>query len=146
MALMSPRCYVSRLWHNLMKGKAMNLNEIVRNVSLTKTCSIKPDKDSAESKAINVKVVFDGVPLKAVFDKAVSQAIIQWQNGPGRAKFDLWNNHQVVEIQFKAPAANVKTREEQIAETKAMFMKAGLPEAQAIELATKAVDNPEVLS
>lgn len=124
----------------------MNLNEIIHNVVLSKTCSIKPDKDSSDSKNINVRVNFEGAQVKDVFAKAVSQAIIQWQNGPGRSKFDVWQSGQTVEIQFKSPAQNVKTPEEQILELKQAFMKAGLPEAQAIELATKSVMNPEILN
>ena len=124
----------------------IDMNQIVNGLVLTKACSIKADKDSTERKAINISIKFDNVPLKAVFDKAVATAVIQWQNGPGRNKFDMWKNHQTVEIAFKAPAANVKTREELIAETKAMFMKAGLPEGEATELATKAVDNPEIVN
>ncbi len=82
----------------------MDLNQLIKNVTLTKVCSIKPDKDSDDSKQITIKVKFDGVPLQGVFDKAVSQSIIQWQNGPGRNKFDTWANNQVVEIDFKSPA------------------------------------------
>ena len=82
----------------------MDLNTIVKNVVLTKVCSISPDKDSDDSKNITLKVKFDGVPLQGVFDKAISQTVIQWQNGPGRKKFDAWNNGQVVEVSFKSPA------------------------------------------
>ena len=54
-------------------------------------------------KALNVR--FDGVPLQAVFDKAVAGAVIQWQNGPGRGKYDEWSNGQVINIDFKSPGA-----------------------------------------
>jgi hypothetical protein len=81
----------------------MNLNELVTGVVLEKVCSIKPDGDSTEKKSINLRVKFDGIPLQAVFDKAVSGAVIQWQNGPGRSKFDAWRNNQTVEITFAAP-------------------------------------------
>ena len=82
----------------------MDMNQIVKGVVLEKVCSIKPDKDSTESKQITLRVKFDGVMLSAVFAKAVSGAVIQWQNGPGRSKFDSWQNGQIVEIEFKAPA------------------------------------------
>ena len=123
----------------------INLSQIVSDVMLEKSCSIRPDKDTEESKTIKLRVKFDGVTLKDVFEKALSQTVISWQNTQGRKKFDLWNNNQVVEVSFKAPGAGTKTKEELIAETKAMFMKAGLPEEQALELATKAVENPEVV-
>jgi len=82
----------------------MELNQVVKNVVLTKVCSIKPDKDSTESKSISLKIKFDGCTLSDVFTKAVSQSVIQWQNGQGRKNFDSFANHQVVEIDFKSPA------------------------------------------
>lgn len=82
----------------------MNLNHIVKDITLTKVCSISPDKDSDESKNITIKVKFDDVPLQGVFDKAISQTVIQWQNGPGRKNYDKWRSGQVVEVNFKSPA------------------------------------------
>ena len=83
----------------------MNLNEIIANVTLTKVCSIKADKESDVSKSITLKVKFDGSTLSSVFDKAVSGAVIAWQNGVGRKNFDTYKPNQVVEIQFNAPAS-----------------------------------------
>jgi len=82
----------------------MDLTQKVTNVVIAKACSIKPDKDSDESKTITLKVKFDGVDLSDVFAKAVSGAVIQWQNGPGRSKFDTWMDKQTVNIDFKSPA------------------------------------------
>jgi len=81
----------------------MNMNEMITGITLTKACSIKPDKDSAESKQVTLKVKFDGTTLQSVFDKALAGAVIQWQNGPGRKNFDRWTDGQVIEIQFSAP-------------------------------------------
>jgi len=81
----------------------MELNEMVKNVVLTKACSIKADKDSKESKVINLKVKFDQVTLQSVFEKALAGTVIQWQNGPGRKQYDTWMDKQVVEISFNAP-------------------------------------------
>lgn len=83
----------------------LNMNEVVTGITLTKICSIKPDKDSNESKNINLSVKFDGAVLKSVFDKAVSGAVIAWQNGIGRKQFDTFKNGQTVNIQFNAPAS-----------------------------------------
>ncbi len=83
---------------------AINLNEVVNGVELVKACSIKPDKDSTESKTINLKIRFNNVTLKDVFDKAVSQTVIVWQNGTGRKKFDKFENHQTVTVDFASPA------------------------------------------
>ena len=83
----------------------MELSTMVTGVSLSKVCSIKAFKGSDESKSITLNVRFDGVPLQAVFDKAVAGAVIQWQNGPGRGKYDEWSNGQVINIDFKSPGA-----------------------------------------
>ena len=84
----------------------MNMNETITGITLTKACSIKADKDSAESKQVTLKVKFDGTTLQSVFDKALAGAVIQWQNGPGRKNFDKWADGQVIEIQFSAPGRN----------------------------------------
>jgi hypothetical protein len=81
------------------------MNEVIAGVTLSKVCSIKADKDSTESKQINLKVKFDGTTLQSVFDKAVAGAVIQWQNGIGRKHFDTFKNGQSIEIQFSAPAS-----------------------------------------
>jgi len=83
----------------------MNLNEVITNVVMTKVCSIKPDKESEDSKNITLKVKFDGATLSSVFDKAVSGAVIAWQNGVGRKHFDTFKPNQTVDIQFTAPAS-----------------------------------------
>ena len=82
----------------------MNMNETIANVTLTKACSIKADKDSDEHKTINLRVKFDGATMQAVFDKALAGTVINWQNGPGRKNFDKWTNGQTVDIQFTSPA------------------------------------------
>lgn len=115
------------------------MNEIIANVTLTKVCSIKPDKDSDESKQISLKVKFDGATMQSVFDKAVSGAVIQWQNGVGRKQFDTFKNGQIVEIQFTAPASRTAIDPETAMIAKLQSM---TPEEQATylkELASKAV-------
>ena len=91
----------------------MNMNEIIAGVTLTKVCSIKADKDSTESKAITLRVKFDGATIKSVFDKAVAGAVIAWQNGVGRKNFDTFKSGQTVEIQFSAPASRAQIDPEQ---------------------------------
>jgi hypothetical protein len=83
----------------------MDMNQVISGVKLTKACSIKPDKDSTDSKIVNLEVEFDGNTLMSVFQKALAQTVIQWQNGPGRSKFDHWTPNQTVKVKFKAPAA-----------------------------------------
>jgi len=124
-----------------MKGDhtMINMNEVIANVTLTKVCSIKPDKDSDEQKQITLKVKFDGAVLSSVFDKAVSGAVIQWQNGVGRKHFDEYKNGQVIEIQFNAPASRTAIDPETAMIAKLQSM---TPEEQVKylkELAAKAV-------
>jgi len=116
----------------------MNMNEIISGVTMTKACSIKADADSTESKLVNLKVAFDGVTLQSVFQKALAGAVIQWQNGVGRKKFDTFKSGQTVEIKFSAPASTTIDPEQ------AMIMKlqAMTPEEQTMflkELMNKAV-------
>ena len=82
----------------------MDLTQTVKGVKLSKVCSIKPHAESEDSKQVTLEVSFDGVPLSAVFQKALSATVIQWQNGKGRKNFDAWVNNQVVKVDFKAPA------------------------------------------
>lgn len=86
----------------------MNMNEIITNTTLTKACSIKADKDSTESKVINLRIKFDGAQVGDVFAKAVSSTVIAWQNGVGRKEFDTFKTNQTVEVQFAAPASRAQ--------------------------------------
>uniref|UniRef100_A0A6H1ZC17 Uncharacterized protein n=1 Tax=viral metagenome TaxID=1070528 RepID=A0A6H1ZC17_9ZZZZ len=99
----------------------MDLNTVVTGIVLEKACSIKASSDSYESKAITLRVRFDGVTLKDVFAKAVSSVVIQWQNGPGRNKFTSWTDRGTVDIDFKAPGRSLTDpMAEVIARAKAM--------------------------
>ena len=93
-----------------MKGvfTMMNMNEVIVGVTLTKACSIKADADSTESKVVNLRVKFDGAQLGDVFAKALSSAVIAWQNGVGRKGFDTFKAGQIVDVQFSAPAARAQ--------------------------------------
>lgn len=104
----------------------MNMTDIITNVTLTKVCSIKADKDSEESKQVTLRVKFDGATVQSVFDKAVAGAVIQWQNGVGRKGFDTFKNGQVVDIQFTAPASRTAVDPE----TAMVAILAGLTPAQ----------------
>lgn len=107
--------------------------------------SFRAFKDSDEVKTVTLRFHLDSVPLKDLVTPALANKRITWQNGPGRSKFTSWKTGQIVDVDFSSPAKQVKTREERIDETKAMFIAAGLPAEQALELATKAIDNPEIV-
>ena len=86
----------------------IDMNEVVTGVTLTKACSVKADEDTEKGKTINLRVKFDGVTLGDVFAKAVSSAVIAWQNGVGRKQFDTLQHGHTVDIQFKAPGARAQ--------------------------------------
>ena len=115
----------------------IDLTQVVEGITLSKVCSIKPDKESTEHKSINLNIKFDGVTLNDVFAKAVSSAVIQWQNGQGRNKYDRWIDGQTVNIEFKAPArTTIDPEQAMIAKLQSMT-----PEEQSrylAELAKKA--------
>lgn len=81
----------------------IDLNIVITGVKLSKVCSVRPDKDSLESKNITVECTFDGAPLRSVFDKALAQEVIRLQNTKLRKDFDKLVNNQVYKIQFAAP-------------------------------------------
>ena len=116
----------------------MNMNEVITGVKLAKVCSIKADKDSTESKQINLVVKFDGATLSSVFDKAVSGAVIAWQNGVGRKNFDTYKPNQTVEIQFVAPASRAAIDPEQAMIAKLAAMTPTEAATYLKELAAKA--------
>ncbi len=81
----------------------MELTQKVNGIVLEKTCRIKESGDLDVMKQVTLKIRFDGITLSDVFAKAVSSTVISWQNGPGRSKFNDWEDGQVVEVDFKAP-------------------------------------------
>ena len=109
------------------------------------TTSIKQDKDSTESKTLNLNIHINNVSLQDVITKALRPVVISWQNGPGRSKFATWTHNGSVDIDFKSPGKKVKTRDELINDYIVVFMKAGVDKESATELATKAVDQPELI-
>lgn len=113
------------------------MKEVIVNTKLSKVCSIKADKDSTISKTINLMVKFDGATLQGVFDKAVSGAVIAWQNGVGRKHFDEYKSGQTVEIQFTSPASTTIDPEVAVV-TKMQTMTPDQQIAYLKELATKA--------
>lgn len=106
--------------------------------------SIKAFKDSDEVKQLTLRIHMNNVPLRDLITKSLRPVVIAWQNSIGRTKFNHWTNHSTVNIDFGSPGKQVKTREENIEDLKVAFCKAGVDEGQALELATKAIDDPIV--
>jgi len=107
--------------------------------------SFKPDKESKLSKVVTIRFNLVNVPLKDVITSSLRDKRIDTVNGQLRKNFDKYTNKQVVEVDYKSPATSIMTREERIDILTVNFRKAGLPEVEAQKLATKAVDNPEVI-
>ncbi len=115
----------------------MDLKQIVKDVVLSKVCSIRADEDSTEKKNINLRINFDGALLQSVFDKAVSSAVITWQNGVGRKQFDTFKNGQTVDIQFIAPATRAQIDPETAMVAKLQSMTAEEQKAYIAEMMAK---------
>lgn len=81
----------------------VNMDLVIEGLTLEKACTIKPSKEDKRSKTINLRVKFDGATIRGVFEKCMAGVVIQWQNGPGRSKFDDWTEKQYVDITFNAP-------------------------------------------
>ena len=106
--------------------------------------SFKADGDSTESKTVTLRFIVQDVPLIDLITPALSSKKIAWVNGPGRTRYDAWKDRSIIEVDYTSPAKRVITREERIEMTRQAFLRAGLKDPQATELATKSVDNPEI--
>jgi len=76
------------------------LNEKVQGIVLEKVCSVSADEDAKRagvSKQVTVRVSFDGVELRDIFQAAMRPTIIKWQ-GPARTKYATLP--KVVDIHF----------------------------------------------
>jgi len=85
----------------------INLNEVVEGITLTKVISVSPDEDSKKAgikKQVTIKMRYDGLTLNDIFQKALKEDIIQWQNGSsGRKNFDNIKDKQTIEVSAKSP-------------------------------------------
>lgn len=83
----------------------MDMNEVIKNVTLTKVCSIRPFKNSDEVKHVTLAIKYDGLTIGDVLAKALRQDVIAWQNGPGRKNFDKLVNGSTVNVNASRPGA-----------------------------------------
>lgn len=83
----------------------MNMNEIIKDLTLTKVCSIKPFKGATESKQVTLAVKYDGLTNGDLAAKALRSDVISWQNGPGRKGYDDLIDKSTVNVSAKAPGA-----------------------------------------
>lgn len=108
--------------------------------------SIKAFKGSDEVKQLVLRIHLDNISLRDIVTKALRPVVIAWQNGQGRSKFNTWENHSRIDIDFNSPGRKVASREEKIEGLFKSFCAAGVDKVQAKELATKAIDNPALLN
>ena len=122
-------------------GRLMNTitnveSYVFGNVVLTIDASIKPFAGAKESKHVTLRVGLNGMTLKDALAHALESIRIKWANGAnGRKKFTVIVDRSTIDVDAKAPGAEVKTRAERIAELEASL---GLPH----ELAVLAIDDP----
>lgn len=92
------------LWsHPIMKGVTTMETQVINGAWII-AGAMKADKDSTESKAFRLKVMFKDVPQESVVLKALEPIKIQWVNGQGRKNYESFEDNQLIEIDFKAPA------------------------------------------
>lgn len=127
-----------------MTTNISKVNDFTLTGTFNVNTSIKAYKDSDEVKQLTLRIHVNNIPLRDIVTKALRPVVIAWQNSPGRSKFNTWTNHSTVEVDFTSPAKKIKSREDNISDLHQAFMKAGVDKVQALELATKAVDNPVV--
>ena len=111
-------------------------------------CSFKPDGDAPESmrKHVTLRFHMKHTPLIDVITASLSPKRIIYQNGTARKNYDDIENRSIVDLDFTSPTQRVKSRDETIRESQLLFMRAGVDATSALELATKAYDNPELVS
>jgi len=123
-----------------------NIGDYAVNGEFDVACSFRADKDSTEVKNVTLRIHYRSVNLRDIIQKSTAPVRISWQNGPGRSRFNAWEDRSIIDVNFTSPAVRIKTRVEQIAEYVAVFMQAGLEKPEATKLATKAVDNPDLIA
>jgi len=97
----------------------IDLNTTIEGLSLSKVCTVKPDKDSESSKTVTLNVNFTGATLQSVFDKVMGAVVIQWQ-GANRKGFDKLIDKSTIRVDFKAPGrTTIDPKQQLIAEAKA---------------------------
>lgn len=83
----------------------MDTKQVLTDIVRTKRCNIKPDKDSMESKGINLVVEYSGLSVEQLLTKCLAHDVIAWQNGQGRKHWTRWQDGQTVRVKASAPAA-----------------------------------------
>lgn len=123
-----------------------NIEQFVVRGSWDIQSSIKADNDATTGKTVTLRFEFNGDPLTAVMARSLADARVTWANSKwGRANIVNIRNASVITVQFKSPAKKPETREQKIQDNLAIFLKAGVDEDTALEMATKVVDNPEIV-
>lgn len=81
-------------------NESLKLN--VKEIKLSKIAKLKADGDSEEQKTFTIVIDFNGSNLEAVFEKAVSSAVIQWQN-TNRKNYTSLSDKSTIVVPFKSP-------------------------------------------
>jgi hypothetical protein len=115
---------------------AKELGEYTFTGELDIAGSVKPDKESKDSKRFTLRFKFNHEPLSGVFAKALKQAKVDWANGgSGRDNFDKLKDNQIIVVDWKSPGAKIRTKEDRIQD----LVAGGISES----LARWMIENPE---
>ena len=119
----------------------MDLNTKLDNVIRSKACKLTPFKGAEEHKSFTISVDFTGAAVNDVIEKAVSGAVIQWQNA-NRDNYDKLKDKDTIKIQFQSSGkVRIDPMQALIAEAKA----AGVDPADADALIAYVTKRAEAL-
>jgi len=107
---------------NIMAINKDQFNEVIDTFVLSKTCSVKEDKDTAVPKTINLKIRFQGATINTLAQSCLGQGVVvKWQNGRARKDFTKLVDRQTVEIDWASPATapQMDPRDAMLADAKA---------------------------
>ena len=79
--------------------------------------------------------------VAAIVNAALPNVRIRWQNSVGRKHIDAFTNGQTIDVDFMKPTEFTLSREQKVKLLAIQLIKAGVGETDAVELASKLVDN-----
>ena len=80
-------------------------NTAIETFTLSKTCSVREDKDTDTPKTVHLKIKFEGATVNSLAQSCLGQGcVVKWQNGRARKEFTKLVNNQTVEIDWASPA------------------------------------------
>ncbi len=106
----------------------MELNQLVKNVVVSKWCSQKSDEDADTSKTFKIELTIDNVTIVDMANGLLKNEVIRWQN-TNRKKYDKLVDKSTHKVVFKRPIADIDPFDAMVARLQGMT-----PEQQQLEI------------